>query len=253
MSKRIQHIIILTTSLILLNGCTHNNDFFDDTVRKPEHTIDATVSQIDIAYLPELGFPRIERVLDSYEQTIKRYADHYGFDWRFILAVMNQESRFRLHAVSSRGAYGLMQIMPATGHDITSKLIIDDVRIPEHNIEAGVYYLSWVYKRFDPGDAVENTSKAYENRLRLALAAYNGGPTRIRDAQRLARYLNLDPYRWENIEALLPLLSRRYSTLHHYVWERGRPGGGYFYGWPETIDYVHSVMEYYSYYTEIFE
>lgn len=33
-------MIVLTTSLILPNGCMHNNDFFDDTVRKPEHTIE---------------------------------------------------------------------------------------------------------------------------------------------------------------------------------------------------------------------
>jgi membrane-bound lytic murein transglycosylase F len=253
MRNRIQQIIFLTAALIILKGCTGSDYIFDDVVCIRESSVAVMESQTDFAYQPELGFPRIEKVLDSYEQTIKHHATHYGFDWRFILAVMNQESRFRLHAVSSRGAYGLMQIMPATGRDIASKLIIEDVRVPEQNIEAGVFYLSWVYRRFDPGDAAEHTIDLYENRLRLALAAYNGGPTRVRDAQRLARYLNLDPYRWENIEALFPMLSRRYSTLHHYVWESGRPSGGYFYGWPETIDYVHSVMEYYSYYTEIFE
>lgn len=212
------------------------------------------VSQLDFRVRNDLGFPRIERILSNYEQLIKRYANRYGFDWRFVLAVMNQESRFRVQAVSHRGAYGLMQIMPTTGRDVSSALGIDGVHRPEDNIAGGVYYLWRVQSMFNSPQAdSEGTEQAFDDRLWLSLAAYNAGPTRVRDAQRLAVYLGMDPHSWEVIRDLLPMLSRRYYTLHQYVWENGRPAGGYFYGWPETINYVESVMEYYTYYKLIFD
>jgi membrane-bound lytic murein transglycosylase F len=202
----------------------------------------------------DLGYPRIGAILDSYEGTIRRYADRYGFDWRLILAVMNQESRFVPHAVSHRGAYGLMQIMPVTGVEVSAKLGIDGVSVPEDNIAGGVYYLWRMHTLFGRPDAASETEDGEESfdRLRLALAAYNGGPSRIGDAQMLARYLNLDPYQWEIIRDLLPMLSRRYTSLHRHVWESGRPSGGWFEGFNETIGYVDRTVEYYSYYRQIF-
>ncbi len=229
-------------------------EYFTDTIVKDE-SIFKDISELDYFVRADLGFPRIERILNTYEETIKRYANRYGFDWQLILAVMNQESRFRIQAVSHRGAYGLMQIMPTTGRDVSTALGIESVNHPEDNIAGGVYYLWRVRSMFNaPGESREDYASSTEGDLiRLSLAAYNAGPTRVRDAQRLAEYLGLDPYQWEVIRDLLPMLSRRYYTLHNYVWENGRPEGGYFYGWPETINYVESVMGYYSYYKMIFE
>jgi len=217
---------------------------------------DYSMNMDDLDYLKrmDLGFPRIDKVLDSYEETIKLYANRYGFDWRLILAVMNQESRFRTQAVSHRGAFGLMQIMPVTGEEVSSELGMESIRLPEDNIAGGVYYLWRMHTMFNPVDSDESNNEEREfDRLRLALAAYNGGPTRIRDAQRLARYLNLDPYKWEIIRDILPMLSRRYSTLHSFVWENDRPTGGYFEGYNETLNYVDRTVEYYAYYRQMFE
>lgn len=210
-------------------------------------------SQLDYLVRRDLGFPKIERIINTYEQTIKNYATRYGFDWRLILAVMNQESRFRVQAVSHRGASGLMQIMPVTGRDISVALGIENVSHPENNIAGGVYYLWWAYHLFEPREGEQYPDITDEDRVRLALAAYNGGPTRVRDAQRIARYLDLNPYLWDNIRDILPMLSYRYNTLHGYVWEGGRPAGGYFNGSAETINYVDSVMGYYSYYKQLFD
>ena len=245
--------ILLGALFFTATGCTQSMYQPEDEHNGSAESVSTGDILFDHTLQRELGYPRIEHFLSSYEQTIKRYANRYGFDWRLILAVMNQESRFRSRAVSPVGAYGLMQIMPATGRDITTKLLIDNVNIPENNIAGGVFYLWWVYKMFHPGNEEEYAGKPVNDRLQLALAAYNGGPTRVSDAQSLARYLNLDPYRWENIKVILPMLSHRYSTLHHYVWVDGKPAGGYFYGWPETVNYVDSVMEYYAYYKIIFE
>jgi membrane-bound lytic murein transglycosylase MltF len=280
---------ILIIFLIVLQGCTSNTSRTEkprtalpedryrlaadvDTYYLPNNkvfdSLEDNSSDIALHYTPilddiahlnfharnDLGFPRIERILNSYEQTIKRYANRYGFDWRLILAVMNQESRFRIQAVSHRGAFGLMQLMPGTGRDVSSALGIEGIRQPEDNIAGGVYYLWRVRSMFDapPGEGEDTAGPTNEDLIRLSLAAYNGGPTRIHDAQQLAVYLGLDPYQWNNIKELLPMLSRRYYTLHQYVWEDGKPRGGYFYGWPETINYVESVMGYYSYYRLLF-
>jgi membrane-bound lytic murein transglycosylase MltF len=235
---------------------TENSTEMKNTYSEEIIDIDNVVSrssQLDYGMRRDLGFPRIESIINSYEQIIKRYAHRYGFDWRLILAVMNQESRFRVRAVSHRGAYGLMQIMPVTGRDVSSALGIESISQPEDNIAGGVYYLWWLYTMFDPGDDAPDTEAAEEDRIRLALAAYNGGPTRVRNAQRIARYLDLDPYRWDVIRDILPMLSSQYSTLHRYVWTSGRPVGGYFSGSDETINYVESVMGYFSYYEQLFD
>lgn len=267
--------------LIVINGCTSNtynadNEHFTNieiadfsnydhlSINTEPYLPDIFIgeelslndlSQLDYLMRSDLGFPRIERILNSYEQTIKRHSGRYGFDWRFILAVMNQESRFRIQAVSHRGAFGLMQIMPGTGRDVSTALGIEGVRHPEDNIAGGVYYLWRVRSMFNsPSDKADADNDAVkEDILRLSLAAYNAGPTRVRDTQRMAGYLGLDPYRWDVIRDLLPMLTRDYYTLHQYIWDSGRPEGGYFYGWPETINYVESVMGYYSYYQQIFD
>jgi soluble lytic murein transglycosylase-like protein len=56
--------------------------------------------------------PSTEQCIRSYGPAIKRYAGEYGFDWRLVLAIMKQESRYSRNAESHRGAIGLMQLMP---------------------------------------------------------------------------------------------------------------------------------------------
>ena len=122
-----------------------------------------------------------ERCIRNYGPTIKRYAGRYGFDWRLVLAIMKQESRFLRAAESHKGAEGLMQLMPVTGEELARKLELDDISHPEHNIQAGIFYLRRLYDLFEgSGDA---------DRLKLTLAAYNAGLSRVIDAQELASSL----------------------------------------------------------------
>ena len=60
------------------------------------------------------------------------------------------------------------------------------------------------------------------DRTYLALAAYNIGRAHMHDAQTLARKLNKNPYRWSDIESVLPLLSEKkhYKKLK-YGYARG--------------------------------
>lgn len=80
-----------------------------------------------------------------------------------VLAVIAVESSGRTDAVSSKGAQGLMQLIPATAE----RFGVTDSTDAAQNIRGGVAYLDWLLREFDR-DAV------------LALAAYNAGEGAVR-------------------------------------------------------------------------
>ncbi|WP_237386836.1 murein transglycosylase [Xenorhabdus sp. Sc-CR9] len=90
----------------------------------------------------------------------------------YAMAIARQESAWNPQARSSKGASGLMQIMPKTAeHTVKSKKIqgyvsSSQLMNPAMNIKIGTAYLDSVYQRFD------------NNRI-LASAAYNAGPTNV--------------------------------------------------------------------------
>ena len=80
-----------------------------------------------------------------------------------VLAVIAVESAGRADAVSTAGAQGLMQLMPATAKEFG----VSDSMVPEQNIAGGVRYLDYLMKEFD-ADPI------------LVLAGYNAGPGNVR-------------------------------------------------------------------------
>jgi hypothetical protein len=183
---------------------------------------------------------RTETSIERYGSTVRTYSNRYELDWRLVMAVMRHESRFAADAVSNRGAFGLMQIMPATQLELAGKLGVNETETPSNNIRAGAYHLHQLYLAIEASDE--------ENHIRLTLAAYNAGLNRILDAQDVAAYLGDEPDNWESVKSALPLLSKRYQSLHRNIWPSGRPTAGYFTDWHQTIGYVESVMSYYGQY-----
>jgi hypothetical protein len=96
------------------------------------------------------------------EKLIHKYANRFGVDPSLVRAVMRHESGFNPHAVSPKGAMGLMQLMPGTA----SSMGVNNPFDPEQNIAGGVGYLRHCLDRF--GHSVP-----------LAVAAYNAGPARV--------------------------------------------------------------------------
>lgn len=86
------------------------------------------------------------------------YAKHYSLPIAFVRAVIQQESGWHPCVVSSKGAVGLMQLMPETA----TRLGVQDRCNIQQNISGGVRYLAWLNTRFH-GD------------LRLVAAAYYAG------------------------------------------------------------------------------
>ena len=112
----------------------------------------------------ELSHPR------PYEDIVLKAAKEYNVEPELIWATMKEESTFKHDVTSWAGAMGLMQIMPATGKDIASRLntTIEDSDLlnPEINIKFGTFYISSMLKMFS-GD------------IDKAMAAYNGGPGNV--------------------------------------------------------------------------
>jgi membrane-bound lytic murein transglycosylase F len=169
--------------------------------------------------------------LSPYDAMVKHYAEEYGFDWRMIVSMMYQESRFNPRARSFAGASGLMQVLPRTA----SELGFYDLLDPEESIHAGIKYLAWVRDRFEPELSVKD-------RMWFTLAAYNAGAGHVRDARRLARQLGLNPNRWfGNVERAMLLLSRpQYAQVAQHGYCRcGEP-----------VRYVREVRSRYNAYVE---
>lgn len=107
----------------------------------------------------------------EYSEYVEKYALESSVPEDLIYAVIKTESKFRSDAVSSKGAIGLMQLMPDTFVWLCEKA--DDTENdpnllynPEINIKYGAYYLDLLYSEFG----------TWEN----AVAAYNAGPTNVR-------------------------------------------------------------------------
>lgn len=112
----------------------------------------------------ELRFPL------AHLETLRPLAQDAGVELPLVLALIRKESLFNPQARSSVGALGLMQVMPATGKQVSNQLRISlkpetDLLLPEHNLPIGVHYLSGLMRR-------------YNNDPILAASAYNAGPSR---------------------------------------------------------------------------
>ncbi len=105
------------------------------------------------------------------KKIVKRYCKRYGVEYPLALAILEVESGYDPTATSSRGAQGLMQIMPSTQEELRLSSPYD----PEDNIEGGIRYLSRLIKRYKD--------------IRLAIAAYNAGPGAV------DKYGGIPPYR----------------------------------------------------------
>ena len=102
--------------------------------------------------------------------SVAKVEQDYGLPQGLVHAVIHQESRGRVDAVSIKGALGLMQLMPGTA----AQLGVNPYD-PEQNVRGGARYLRQQIDRFGS--------------IPLALAAYNAGPGAV------LRYGGIPPYR----------------------------------------------------------
>ncbi|HET9183545.1 MAG TPA: lytic transglycosylase domain-containing protein [Candidatus Angelobacter sp.] len=109
---------------------------------------------------------------DEINQFVRDAATKYQLDPDFVASVIDAESNYNPHAISRKGAQGLMQLMPQTA----IRLGVKDAFDPQSNVEAGTAHLNALLNQ-------------YHNDPIKALAAYNAGSHRVQ------QYHGVPPYR----------------------------------------------------------
>lgn len=102
---------------------------------------------------------------------VNEVSNRHAIDPDLINSVIRAESDFKIHAVSNKGAQGLMQLMPQTA----TQLGVANAFDPRANVEGGTRYLRELLEK-------------YNFDLAKALAAYNAGPLRVE------QYGGIPPY-----------------------------------------------------------
>jgi soluble lytic murein transglycosylase len=137
-----------------------------------------------------LSWPRFHDAVQEialplrHEDIIRQQAAEKDLDAALIAAVIYAESRFRDGQRSAAGAEGLMQITPATAHDIARKsggteFVTGDLATAQVNISYGAWYLRYLMGR-------------YAGNRTFALAAYNAGEGNVDRWIDRARQRNAD-------------------------------------------------------------
>src|SRR5690554_3659258 len=174
-------------------------------------------------------------VISPYDIYFKQYGKEFGIDWRLLASVSYQESTFDSEGSSWAGAKGLMGLMPLTAESLG----VDSLEIldPEKNIRAGTEYLKMLINVFS---VIDNK----DERIKMSLAAYNGGIGHIFDARALAEKYGSDEDVWEgSVEKFIQL-----KRLEQY-YNDPVSKNGYFRG-DETVDYVIDVMARWEYFRD---
>jgi len=120
----------------------------------------------------------------------RTYGQQYKFDALMIAAQAYQESKLNQAARSSRGAVGVMQLLPSTAADPAIGItgIAED---PDRNVHAGVKYMRMLVDKYLDDPALDD-----KNRTLMAFAAYNAGPSNLRKFRAVAVKSGLDPNVW---------------------------------------------------------
>jgi membrane-bound lytic murein transglycosylase F len=175
-------------------------------------------------YNTKVFYKRIKKRLPRYEALFKKAGSQYNIPWKLLAAISYQESYWNANAVSFTGVKGLMMLTNAT-----AKLQgVTDRTNPEQSVFGGAKHIRYMMK-------IVPKEIEGENRLKVALAAYNVGMGHIYDARKLALSMGLNPNIWSDLKQVLPLLSqKKYYQNLKYGYARGS----------EPVKYVDSIYDF---------
>lgn len=134
----------------------------DEIIIKNEYvvTAPASIAASPAQYRTKGSLP----VVMSYRDEVQTVANALAMDPALLHAVIMVESGYQAKSVSRKGAYGLMQVIPATAKAYSAKPLTQ--MSPHEQIHVGARYLKSMLTQFD-------------DQLTLALAAYNAGPQAV--------------------------------------------------------------------------
>jgi membrane-bound lytic murein transglycosylase F len=165
--------------------------------------------------------------ISKYDGIIKKYAQKYELDWRFVASIIFQETKFTPELTGKGGSYGLLQLMPITMEYYGISVADGE----EANIRAGIQHLNLIRNSFDE---IENE----DEKLYFVAAAYNAGRGHLFDAQRLCAKYEDDFTKWKDVAKYLKLKSHRQYATDSVVTSGYYPG-------IYAVRYSQQVMERY--------
>jgi hypothetical protein len=149
----------------------HTYDWFWDIIPPAKDAPDNRFSNALVALSlgpggTQVGAPRLQamrEIADAYGTEILKATVGTDVSPALVLAVIGIESAGKPNALSSAGAQGLMQLIPATAE----RFGVTDSTDPAQNIKGGVAYLDWLMDEFDRDPL-------------MVIAAYNAGEGAVR-------------------------------------------------------------------------
>ncbi len=175
--------------------------------------------------------------VSGFDVIFKSQSTILDWDWKLLASLVYQESNFNPTVRSWAGAYGLMQLMPATAE----RFGIDSLSTPEEHIQAGVKYLVWLQNFWQ--ERVGNK----EEQIKFVLASYNAGLGHVLDARRLAEKYGKNPDIWtDHVDYFMLNKSKPVyykDTLVKYGYCRGE----------EPYRYVSEIIDRYQHYKNIIQ
>jgi soluble lytic murein transglycosylase-like protein len=156
-------------------------------VNSEDHELRAAISRAGVAGASRVIEER-KHALRAIEEYIAQVSTQFQLDPKLVVAMIEVESAWNPKARSSKGALGLMQLMPATA----ARFRVRDPFDPRKNVEGGVRYLRFLLDRFDQN-------------LTYALAAYNAGETVVE------KHGGVPPY--EETQSYVVHVRKRFTEL----------------------------------------
>jgi len=167
--------------------------------------------------------------LPHYRQWFEEAADLTGLDWRLIAALAYRESRWDPNATSFTNVRGMMMLT----EDTADRMGVENRLDAQTSIMAGARYLQLLKEQLP-------LRISEEERLWLALAAYNQGMGHLEDARVIAVRSGLNPDVWTDVKRVMPLLSRKeyFENAKH-----GQARGGEAVIHVETVRLYHDMLK----------
>lgn len=168
-------LICCTVAGLVLGAALASADFNWDKLKSKEAEQEEVIPDDRYAIYREImdtakkNNPKLTSMeLLEIAQSVYQSSLEFDMDYKLILAVIKKESHFRIKAVSSKGAQGLMQVMPKTGQICAKELGLENYQLTDisTNIRLGTYYLKQLMDRYEDQHS--------------ALTAYNRGPTGLK-------------------------------------------------------------------------
>jgi len=173
--------------------------------------------------------------ISAYDELLRNMSKKYNLDWRLVASLIYQESHFNPDARSWKGAFGLMQMMPATA----AIFGIDTNSTATEQLEAGIRYIKALDREL-PAEI-----KDPNERIKFILASYNVGIAHVYDARRLAEKNGRDPNVWSgNVDYYIlnksnPAYYR--DSVVRYGYARGE----------ETYNFVIEILDRFEHYKNV--